>query len=157
MDRWLYQGLAEPPAAAVLAEVITLDKWFRQATEPVRPPVPCPESFIVEPIDPSLYPIPGDGAWLQPIGQPVLPRRTVQPPGGVYVAAPSTFVVETVTLDKWFQRASEPVRTVPPRPHGGCTHQGDPDDFADLGAPTIPGPEYTVPPGRMHYTVPSGE
>lgn len=23
-----------------------------------------------------------------------------------------------------------------------------------VGAPTIPGPEYTVPPGRMHYTVP---
>jgi hypothetical protein len=134
VDRWLYQGLAEPPPAATLpAETITLDKWFRQASEPVRAPVPCPESPVVQPIDPSLYPIPGDGAWLQPIAQPVLPREAVQPPGGVYVADPTTFVVETITLDKWFQQASEPVRTVPPRLPGY---------WAGVLEPTL----FTVPP-----------
>lgn len=28
---------------------------------------------------------------------------------------------------------------------------------AGEGVPTIPGPEYTIPPGRMHYTVPEGK
>jgi hypothetical protein len=67
------------------------------------------------PIDPSVYPIPGDGAWLQPIGRPVFLREPARPLVGVFVADPTTFFTETITVDKWFQPASEPVWTVASR------------------------------------------
>jgi len=132
-DRWLYQGLAEPPPAAVLAaETVTVDKWFRQPSEPVCQIGPYPESDLVRPIDLSAIPIPGDGAWIQPQSQPLLPPRAIEPLGGDYVTDPTVFEIETVTLDKWFRQPSEPVLPVPPCLEGYLVR---PIDLSDIPIP----------------------
>ena len=86
---------------------------------------------------------------------PVLPLPLQHPPAATI--DPETLAEGLRDEIQWFQALSEPVLPWPPRPHGGCSYQGDPDDFSEVVVPTIPGPEYTVPPGRMHCTVPEGK
>ncbi len=107
-DRWLYQGLAEPPLAALLAETVTLDKWYRQAEEPTRVPPRAPPTGVVQPISPSLFPIPGDGGWLLPVQPEPIARRVRTPEGGH--VAPVLPPVAAVTMDAWFRQSDLPVR-----------------------------------------------
>lgn len=101
-------------------EVIGLDKWYRQATDPVRvrPRLTLSPSAVLFDIGALAVPetITLD-KWYQPVTDPVRPRRPI-----VLGALGTAFIdlsflepPEAVTVDKWFRQTTDPVR-VRPRP-----------------------------------------
>ena len=101
----LYQSVQQPPAVFAAPEVVTVDKWHGRLSEPIRR-----ESFGV----PHLIAPPSEIAtldkWHAPWREPV--RRELL---GVHhhqavAFAPASPFTETVSLDRWQSRLSEPTR-----------------------------------------------
>jgi hypothetical protein len=108
--RFGYQQLAEPVVVPAGAEIITLDKWWSPASEPVRARAPKPifegetHAFAL-----AQWPVP-DLSW-----GPVYPdfiRASSRAPEFPflfwYTETPAA--AEVITLDKWWEPASEPIR-----------------------------------------------
>lgn len=112
MARWQYQQKVE--VLSTEGENITLDKWFRPPSEPVRV---SPNFNWITAGDFKFEPFtvtPPIDRWAQPIAQPVLDIRRQQQTYPFFFFDPFPIVsVEEITLDKWFVQASEPVRRVP--------------------------------------------
>ena len=96
------------PATLVSSvEVVTVDKWFRAWSEPVRVmPSRQPDASVA----PAFVPAPSFG-WFVALSQPVQPPLPVQKQS--FFGLLRSLVVEVVTLDKWFRPLSEPVRRPP--------------------------------------------
>jgi len=92
------------------SEVVTLDKWFRPLSEPLRiqatRTLGSPRALWV----PTFVPPPSFG-WFAALSQPVLPPPVPQKQS--FFATLRTLVAEVVTVDKWFAPLSLPVRPLP--------------------------------------------
>lgn len=124
MDRFLYQGIAEP----IGPPVPPIDAWQPAAAEPVRRR-PWPIAPVcVDPGSPTTWRVPT--GWLfvppEPVRRP--PRR---PDGGqAYPGNPDDWPTpEVITVDKWYRRVVDPVRRPPPWPTGGAVEQSPPELF----------------------------
>ena len=114
--RFLYQGIADPLTVPAAGETVTLDKWYRPASEPVRKVVAIAAIVGATTFAPPFVP---DSAavtldrWYQPASEPVRTSVPLLLEGGMTVAPPFVPDSAAVTMDRWYQPASEPVRTVP--------------------------------------------
>ncbi len=116
-----YPSTWDDPDALTQPEATSLDKWYMPLSEPV---LPLPPRQIAGESSPTGFPSfltgPGPFAieWWTPLSEPVLPRSS----HAAIVASGENHAneilptpgIETITLDKWFQPLSEPVRTTPP-------------------------------------------
>lgn len=107
--RWQYQSRAEP-VLVPSAETITLDKWYRPASEPVRAAVGIATAVLatigmVEPAG-AFDEIIGY-QWQQPTSQPVLVAPRPVDEGGSFFGSLDPIIPSF----GWYEPASEPVRT----------------------------------------------
>lgn len=114
---WQYQERAEPVLVSAAAETVTVDKWHPMSEVPVRrrsviaavsPALAFVSVSAIEAVAPAM-------AWHVPQPTPVRSIRRAINSGGILVEIVAA-ASETVTLDKWFQPASVPVRRPPWRP-----------------------------------------
>jgi hypothetical protein len=112
----IYQGIAEPPRVA--PEVLTLDKWFRPFSEPVRIPARLgtgSQQFLVLVKAAPFGETNTEDRWHQPWSEPrrdhVVKRHLIAEAASGGVISPSALTQpEAVTEDRWHQPWSEPVR-----------------------------------------------
>ncbi len=132
LDKW-FRPASEPVRAAPpvlpgysvgalepsLFEVPTMDTWYRPASEPVRAIPPVLPGRWAGVLEPSLFEIPTIDTWFrQPL--PLPPAKTAPLTTGTFLTEPTEWPVETVTMDKWFRPASEPMRAEPWLPAAGA-------------------------------------
>lgn len=106
---WQYQVTAEPVSQE--SENITLDKWFSQSPEPIRPSkfktaVFAAALFFVGVVLPAA---PTVDAWYQRLSEPVRLTKSY-----AYITETQLVVVVAPTPPDfgWYQQTSEPVRVV---------------------------------------------
>ena len=101
------EGLAQP-------EVTSLDKWWRELSEPVRTQprslaaLISGETKVDEPSD--LDPVAERFEWYRDLDLPTLPKVRVAEFTAFVIDAELLTLPETTTLDKWWRELSEPVR-----------------------------------------------
>lgn len=113
MSLWQYQQRTEPVLSPG-PEVTQLDKWFVQASEPVRLRkrllgLEDAHGWWEEIATPPAETITLD-KWYQPASEPLQFKHQTRP--GWYTDPVLSPGPEVAQLDKWFMRASEPVRRV---------------------------------------------
>ena len=91
-------------------EVITVDKWFHQQPDPVRPPSRAAVlgQSLIDPLALTRPEATSVDKWGQPPSQPTrLPSRTIA--SGAVSPVPGEFV----TVSSWFQNTSQPLHALP--------------------------------------------
>lgn len=104
----LYQSQAYTPFTPAAAETVTVDKWFRPLVEPVRKPSIVYEQGGIFYVGAAPF-SEAESRWLSALSEPTRRKPTVQPDGlsWSYFTPAST---EVVTVDKYYNWLSEPVR-----------------------------------------------
>jgi len=142
------------PVPEVVAEDITLDKWYSPLTEPVLikprasdfPTHTNDTEGLTQPEVTSL------DKWYVPFSEPVLVKEPINVSSGNIFTEEDLVAAEDITLDKWYQPFSEflntRARSGADLDASGLIYQGEPSDFdptaefmgwfVSLDEPTLP-------------------
>ncbi len=123
-SHWQYPACAEPLWTAPPA----MDSWFQPTCQPLLLVEPRQPGLAIGILEPTFWVEPTMDSWFRPASEPVLPPPPRPHGGGFYQADPSVFSVESITLDKWFALACQPLLLARAR---------RPDLFAPVVDPSI--------------------
>jgi hypothetical protein len=114
--QWQYKSLTRPVGTdfGSADNPVTLDQWWRPASQPIRKKVRTDfQDFTAIEFDSFTIPL----SYWEPKANAPNPRKLRLIPTGIYTYE-ALLAAEAISTDKWWQPASEPVRTVKPRQPG---------------------------------------